>query len=160
MISDNRKNKDSIVKNYICPYCGSKEKMIINGLSGLSVYDGKAYLYDCFCRNCKKYNSIYIDIVTKEIYTTHREYYTAFPERYDLKKYLGFLVDRIDCIRQETQEILENSRLRVDKEILEKIKSWNEVCNFRSIDTYSLLQDLLLDPKDEKYIVDIKKKVR
>lgn len=157
MISDNRKNWDRTVKKYICPHCGSKERMIVDKDIGVEICDGKAYLYNCFCQNCEEFNSIYIDIDTKKVYTSPKEYYKTFPERYDLKKYLSFLVHRIDVIRQETQEMLENNILKVDKEIMEKIKRWNEICNFRINNRYSLLQELLLDPKDEKYIIDIKK---
>lgn len=158
MISDSRKNKRYITKEYICPHCNSKEKFVVKeNYEDEFIFDKKAYSHDCYCSKCNEYNSIYIDIETEQMYISRKEYYLAFPDRYDLKKYLKFLVDRIDYIRVETNRILDEFDYKLEKDLKEKLKDLNSVSNFRSLDIYCLIQELINDKNDEEYEIDIKK---
>lgn len=71
MISDSRKNKKYITKEYVCPHCNSKETFIVKeNYEDEFVFDKRAYSHDCWCSNCNEYNSIYVDIRTEKICTT------------------------------------------------------------------------------------------
>lgn len=157
-----QKCKEYVVMKYICPHCNSQEKFIVEkdfkNSYIIGGYDGNTYLIDTACNKCKKLNQIYVDRETKKIYTTNIEFYMAFPERYDLKKMLYYLVDRIDFIKTKTKEFLDKEGYKLDKTIREEIEEWNEICDFRSIDMYCLIQELIDDRNDQKYIVTVKKK--
>lgn len=158
MISDNRKD-NYINKKFICPKCGSEQEFTYCKTFGDFNHelDGMAYCYDSFCLNCHNSVEVYIDKNTHEIYTSRIDYFKKFPERYDLKKYLGFLVDRLDWIKSESEKIYKNPMLKMDESVRKEIAEINKATDFRTIDTFSFMHELLLDKNDKKYIVDIKK---
>lgn len=57
----------------------------------------------------------------------------------------------------ETKNILDEIGYKLEKDLKEKLKDLNGVCDFRSIDTYCLIQELVNDKNDKKYEIDIKK---
>lgn len=156
MISDNRKD-NYINKKYICPHCGSEQEFTYCKTFGdfRSELDKMAYCYDGFCLNCHNSTQIYIDKETHEIYTSRLEYFKKFPERYDLKKYLGFLIDRLDFIKNKSEELYKNPILKMEESVRKEIAEMNKCAEFRSL--YPFIHELLLDKNDKKYIVDIKK---
>lgn len=156
MISDNRKD-NYINKKFICPKCGSEQEFTYCKTFGdfRHELDGMAYCYDSFCLNCHNSVEVYIDKHTHEIYTSKIEYFKKFPERYDLKKYLGFLVDRIDWIKNKSEELYKNPMLEMEENVRKDLAEMNKCAEFRSL--YPFIHELLLDKNDEKYIVDIRK---
>lgn len=158
MISDNRKD-NYINRKFICANCGSEQEFVHHKTfeDFNHELDGMAYCYDGFCYNCRKNVEVYIDKQTHEIYTSRIDYFKKFPERYDLKKYLGFLVDRLDWIKSKSEKIYKNPMLKMDESVRKEIAEINKMTDFRIIDTFSFMHELLLDKNDKKYIVDIKK---
>lgn len=163
MISNNRED-NYITKKYICPHCGNEEKFVVKkdfeDVYIIGGHNGNTYLIDSFCSKCKELNQIFVDRETKKIYTTDKEFYTAFPERYNLKRILYHLVNRIDFVRIKTKEFLETEGFKVDKEVREKIKEWSDICNFRRLEMYCLIQELIDDKSNKKYEIDIKKLIK
>lgn len=156
MISDNRKD-DYINRKFICPHCGSEQEFVHHKTFSDFNHelDGMAYCYDGFCYNCHRSVDVYIDKATHEIYTSRIDYFKKYPERYDLKKYLGFLVDRLDWIKSKSEELYKNPMLKMDESVRKEMAEMNKCAEFRSL--YPFIHELLLDKNDKKYIVDIKK---
>ncbi len=141
-----------------CPFCGKEVWIQFDCLHDY-VDTIEAETYIGFCDNCKGFVSRFIDKSEKD-FIGKSAFYKAHPEKYDLKKYMWFLLERLKLIKKDCDDFLENN-----KNLPKEIKDFIECCfNTASIpnkdtdDRFDFLIELSKDLLDKKYEIIINKK--
>ena len=147
-------------KKVKCPFCGEETYIEFNCMINDYMIDTvKTVTYTGFCNNCGGMISRFIDKDKKE-FIGKNEFYKAHPEKYDLKKYIWFLLKNLELIKKHCENFLENNKT-LTKEIKDLVKYCSDVATPASSNTddrFDFLIELAQDLLDEKYEIIINKK--